>query len=93
MSFIQRELGRVTTELQTGKLAADERGQLYAIQQALSWALEPKTFKSPYDLIVRASGTPRGSEDYPEENDHSAFSSTHDGRESRLSPKPTFPAR
>jgi hypothetical protein len=35
MCFIQKELERVVTKLQAGPLAADERGQLYAVQQAL----------------------------------------------------------
>ena len=62
MSFISRELERVATKLQAGPLADDERGQLYAVQQALVWASEPTSFKAPYDMIVRTN-TPAGSED------------------------------
>jgi hypothetical protein len=58
MGFVESELERVTTKLQAGPLAADERGQLYAAQQALSWAINPVTFKSPYDMIVSTSDTP-----------------------------------
>ena len=52
MSFIQREIERVTTKLQAGPLAAEEHSQLYAVQQALLWASEPGGFKSPFDMIV-----------------------------------------
>lgn len=36
--------------------------RLHAAQQALAWATDPETFKSPYDLI---SGNPEGSKDCP----------------------------
>lgn len=52
MGFIERELGRVSGKLQSGVLADDERSQLYAVQQALLWALEPNSFKMPYDMII-----------------------------------------
>jgi hypothetical protein len=51
MGHTERELEKVATKLQAGQLAADERGQLYAVQQALSWALQSDTFKSPDDLV------------------------------------------
>ncbi len=51
MGFIERELERVTEALQAGPLPADRYGQLFAVQQALSWALEPNGFKSPYLTI------------------------------------------
>jgi hypothetical protein len=72
MSFIQRELDRITSKLQAGPLPAEEHGKLYAIQQALAWALEPIGFKSPYDMVL--TGTPEGSEDCPEENGRFPFS-------------------
>lgn len=62
MSFIQRELDRVSAKLQAGPLADEDRDQLYAVQQALLWALDPTGFKSPYDMIM-ISDTPAGSED------------------------------
>jgi hypothetical protein len=55
MSFIQRELERTTQRLQAGPLPTDEYKQLYAVQQALLWSLEPTGFKSPYDMIAAAS--------------------------------------
>jgi hypothetical protein len=76
MGFVESELERVTTKLQAGPLAADERGQLYAVQQALSWALNSVTFKSPYDMIVSASDTQGASEDCRAENGRSPFSDT-----------------
>ena len=61
MSFIQRELDRIAGALRE---APDPEcyQRLYAAQQALSWALEPAGFKSPYELIT---GTPANSEDCP----------------------------
>lgn len=50
MSFVQREIDRIHAELLTTK---DEReyDRLYAAQQALSWALDPTSFRSPYNAI------------------------------------------
>ncbi len=59
MSFVQRELDRITTALH--KPSNDERyAELYAAQQALSWALEPIGFKAPFETIM---GTQEVSED------------------------------
>jgi hypothetical protein len=77
MSFIQRELERVVTKLQAGPLADDERGQLYAVQQALLWASEPTGFKAPYDMIMRTN-IPADLEDCPAGNGHSASSDNLD---------------
>jgi len=60
MSFIQRELDRIAIALNK-QTAGDEYERLYAAQQALSWALEPGGFKSPYAEIM---GIQEGSEDY-----------------------------
>src|SRR3954471_7915791 len=65
MEFVQHELRRVSAKLQAGPLPTNERCQLYAVQQALAWALEPNSFKSPYETVT---GTPASSEDYPAEN-------------------------
>lgn len=59
MSFIERELEKITQALREPR-SADHYDQLYAAQQALSWALEPEGFKRPYDMIT---GTPADSED------------------------------
>lgn len=59
MSFVQRELDRISAALGAPNQAEYDR--LYAAQQALSWALEPTGFKSPYDEIM---GTLANSTDY-----------------------------
>jgi hypothetical protein len=50
MSFIQREINKIRSEL------IESRGQhyneLYAAQQALEWALEPDGIRSPYAMIL-----------------------------------------
>jgi hypothetical protein len=74
MRFIEHELEKITSMLQAGPLAAVKRGQLYAVQQALLWALNSDTFKSPYAMIVSTSDTQEGLEDYRAENGHSASS-------------------
>jgi len=60
MSFIRRELDRISTAL--AERGSSDYEQLYAAQQALSWALEPTGYKSPYDAI---KGTPGDSADCP----------------------------
>ncbi len=59
MSFIKRELEKIEIALHEPRLA-EKYQQLYAAQQALAWALEPKGFKAPYKMIT---GTPVSSED------------------------------
>lgn len=60
MSFITRELDRISARLREPAVLPDgEYERLYAIQQALSWALEPTGFRAPYDMIT---GTQEGSE-------------------------------
>lgn len=60
MGFIERELDRISAAL--GEAGQPDYGQLYAAQQALSWALEPTGFKAPYDTI---KGIPANSTDCP----------------------------
>ena len=48
MSFVQRELDRLSLALHEPR-SDDEYRQLRVAHQALSWALEPVGFKSPYD--------------------------------------------
>lgn len=50
MSFIQRELDRIGDTLRANPDASDY-DQLYAAQQALSWATDPESFKSPMKLL------------------------------------------
>jgi hypothetical protein len=50
VGFVQRELDRIAEalrETQTTKRYAE----LYAAQQALSWAIEPQGFAAPLDVI------------------------------------------
>jgi len=50
MSFIQRELDRVSSALRSATPEIYEK--LYVAQQALSWATDPDMFKSPFNLIT-----------------------------------------
>lgn len=60
MSFIQREIDRIRFSLFAGSPNAKE---LYAAQQALAWALEPRGIKAPFDMVM---GIPEGSVDCSE---------------------------
>jgi hypothetical protein len=57
MSFVQREIDRLNSELAS---EPERRAELYAAQQALAWSLEPNGFQSPYDMIK--GGTQANSE-------------------------------
>lgn len=50
MSFIQRELDRISTALRENPQSSDY-DRLYAAQQALSWASDPEGFASPMKHI------------------------------------------
>jgi hypothetical protein len=54
MSFIARELERVSNRLRQLPLDSLEYEKAYAAQQALAWALEPEGFRSPYDTLTNA---------------------------------------
>lgn len=56
--FVQRELERIELALRQAQTES-AYCQLYAAQQALSWALEPTGFKAPYDTIVTGIGSVR----------------------------------
>ncbi len=64
IGFVQRELQRIETALREEQ-HAERRGQLYAAQQALSWALEPIGFASPYDAITGIRATLADCSDEP----------------------------
>ena len=49
---MQRELDRIAAALLMETTNQECYARLYAAQQALSWALEPEGFKSPYDTIM-----------------------------------------
>ncbi len=51
MSFVQRELDRITVALREPQ-TEEKYNQLYAAQQSLSWVLEPGGYKYPYDMIM-----------------------------------------
>jgi hypothetical protein len=89
MRVIQKEIDRIGEAIRRAN-PVPRYDELYAVQQALLWVLDPETYKSPYDLLV--TGTPEGSEDCLEENGRSASSSSLDHRVSEPSPIPTSPA-
>jgi len=72
MGFIERELVRIAKTLPT-LAGTPEYHQLYAAQQALSWALEPNGFKSPMNLVV---GIQEGREGYWDAPHPTPFSDT-----------------
>lgn len=59
MSFIQRELNRIREQLKKGE-NFPEYDNLYAAQQALSWAIEPDGYKPPYDLVMSTQASSKG---------------------------------
>lgn len=73
MCLVSRELEKLSREL----LNAPEGryGELYAAQQALSWALDPQAFKSPFALIM---GTQEATEGCPVCRDQPQSSDTFD---------------
>jgi hypothetical protein len=52
MGFIERELEKVRDAL-AKQQAPEIYCQLYAVQQALIWALEPQGFAAPFETIER----------------------------------------
>lgn len=60
MSFVLRELDRIRSLLIDG--SHPQHSELYAAQQALSWAQEPDGFASPLKMIT---GTLVDSRDCP----------------------------
>jgi hypothetical protein len=58
MGFIERELERVRSAIPSAE--APLRDQLMTAQQALSWALDPYTFKGPVETLT--GRIPEGSE-------------------------------
>jgi hypothetical protein len=51
MTHIEEELNRIGERLAAGPDPFEHAG-LYAAQQALSWAAQPGSFKSPYALVT-----------------------------------------
>jgi hypothetical protein len=54
IGFVQRELDRVGSALRQPQ-SESNYAELYAVQQALLWVLEPTGFKSPYDMLLDAT--------------------------------------
>jgi hypothetical protein len=52
VGFVVRELDRIARALQE-PMAPERHSELYAVQQALSWAIDPSAFASPMDMIDR----------------------------------------
>ena len=61
MSFIQRELDRISAALQADPDDKDY-DHLYTEQQALAWALEPNVYKAPFAMV---RGIQEATEDCP----------------------------
>jgi ABC-type transport system substrate-binding protein len=55
--FVQRELDRIAVALREAP-DPERYTQLYAAQQALSWALEPTAIAAPCDLIMGTREAP-----------------------------------
>ncbi len=51
MSFIQRELDRISAALRESP-DRNNYARLYAAQQALSWATDPGGFRAPFQAIM-----------------------------------------
>jgi hypothetical protein len=81
MSLIQKELDRIGETIRQPH-PVPRYDELYAAQQALMWALDPETYKAPYDLLAATIGIPEDSEGCPAGNDHSASLGTLDHRAS-----------
>jgi hypothetical protein len=56
MSFIQRELDKLETELLAAEHGSPLYERIYAARQALSWALDPNGFASPYAMLLDKRG-------------------------------------
>ncbi len=68
MSFIQRELDRISAALRESP-GRDDYAQLYAAQQALAWATEPQGYASPMKLLTGTSADSEGCLAHPQPAD------------------------
>jgi hypothetical protein len=61
MDHVAAELARLSRELVREPPLSERRGELYAAQQALAWALEPVSLTPPLDTInqIHACSPPR----------------------------------
>lgn len=51
MSFLQREADRLNLALSQMPFG-EMYDRLYAAQQAIVWAIDPESYKSPYNMII-----------------------------------------
>jgi hypothetical protein len=56
MSFLQREIDKIHNELITLEEVDETYRLLQAASQALSWAIDPNCYKSPYNTIMDIQG-------------------------------------
>lgn len=63
MSFVQRELDRLSVALVATDRDEPRWKELFAAQQALAWALEPGAAESPCRMIT-GEDSPAGTEDW-----------------------------
>ena len=68
MSFVQRELDRISALIANESLEGPRFKELFAAQQALAWALEPGGFSSPYESITGNADSSAASEGYFQES-------------------------
>lgn len=64
MSFIQRELEKTRSALREA-VTSDQYSRLYAVQQALEWALDPGGYASPVDVVTSEAGRPLAESSLP----------------------------
>jgi hypothetical protein len=55
-SFIHRENEKLERELHKAEMDGVLYAQIYAARQALSWALDPNAFASPYAFLLNKRG-------------------------------------
>lgn len=71
IGFVQRELQRLAAALREPQ-PAERYCQLYAAQQALSWALEPGGYASPSETIENGLVQPLRADTLEDSGDYSA---------------------
>jgi hypothetical protein len=52
IGFVVRELDRIAQALRE-QMPPERYAEMYAAQQALSWAIDPANFESPFDMLAR----------------------------------------
>lgn len=65
MSFIQRELSLISSELLKLDASDPAYQRLYDAQQALAWASGPDGFKPPYAMIMGIQAAPADCSAHP----------------------------